>query len=251
MNNFSRFIIAFFIIAFGVILILENVGVETVTMRSGWSLLFPVLCIIFGLKWIIDGIVKRRGIWAWGILFLIFGVLLVLGHFEVIAFSYRDIFKLWPIIIIYAGLSILGYSFYKKPYVYKNDNGKSKKFYKKYNGFSIGDHEFNEANWKVEPMKLGNLAGDFYLDFTKAFIPEEEIPIVIDAIAGDVHILMPQNVPFRVNAAISAGEINVVGQKVSGVGRTLQYESVDYEEAIRKIDFELHLKAGEIRVDRV
>jgi len=100
-------------------------------------------------------------------------------------------------------------------------------------------------------MNLSNLAGDFYLDFTKAFIPEKEIPISISALAGDVRILIPENVAFRVKAKVRAGEINVLGDMVDGINRSIFFETDNYHEAARKLDLTLKLKAGSIRIDNV
>lgn len=252
MGSFFRYLIAFIVVSFGVILILDNFGIETVTMKNILSFIFPTLCIVFGVKWTVDGIRKRRSLWAWGVLFLGIGTLLLLGQLDIISFTYNNLGKLWPVIIIYVGLLMFG--FHSKYYYWNKKNNKviiNKGKYKKMGRFSIGDHEYSSPNWKVEPMELSSLAGDFYMDFTKAFIPEEEIPIRIDATAGDVRILIPEELEFRVDANVSAGEITIAGQKVEGIGRKLQFESVGYTEATRKIDFTLNLTAGDIRVDKI
>lgn len=252
MKKFIQFLVAGLIIVIGVVLILDNLGFETINMENAWGLIFPVIFILLGGMLVVKSIRRKNSGWVWGLFFITYGALLLLGHYDYLEFTFKDLIKLWPVIIIYTGVIILGHTIFKKPYIYYvKPNKKDKKHYKKYSKFSVGDHEYNQPNWKVEPMELSNLAGDFYLDFTKAFIPEEEIPISIDALAGDVHILIPTDVEFRVNASVSAGEINVVGQNVGGVGRTLQYETVGYETATRKLNLTLKLKAGDIRVDQV
>lgn len=251
MGKFIQFLIAGLVIAVGVVLVLGNLGFETINMKSAWGLIFPIVFIFLGGMLIIKSIRRRNSSWVWGVFFLAYGALLLLGRYDYLAFTFRDIIKLWPVIIIYTGVLILGHMIFGKSRKYVTFHKPDKKFYKKYSKFSVGDHEYNQPNWKVEPMELKNLAGDFYLDFTKAFIPDVETPIKIDALAGDVHILIPLDVEFRVNASVSAGEINVVGQKVGGVGRSLQYETVGYQAAVRKLDLRLILKAGDIRVDQV
>lgn len=250
MGKFIRFLFAIFLVALGVVLILGNLGFETVDTKSAWGMFFPVIFVCLGVMWIFQGIKRRSSIWFLGLLFLAYGGLLLLGRFDVVVFSFGDFWKLWPIILMYAGFALLGQVFFRKKFVYE-DKGSYKKFYKKGSAFSVGDYEYTEQNWKVEPMKVKSTAGDFYMDFTKAFIPEEKTPVMIEALAGDIHILMPQNVAFRVHAVVSAGEIKIADQKAGGLGRTLQYETADYDTATRKIDFILKLKAGEIRVDKV
>lgn len=256
MGSFLRYLIAFIVVSFGVVLILDNFGIETVTMKNILGFIFPMLCIVFGMKWTVDGIRRRSSLWAWGVLFLCVGTLLLLGKLDLITFTYGDLGKLWPVIIVYVGLLMFGFHsrYYKwdkkNKHIIINRRGNKDK-HKRFGRFSIGDHEYSSPNWKVEPMELSSLAGDFYMDFTKAFIPEEEIPIGIHATAGDVRILIPEDLEFRVDANVSAGEITIAGQKVEGIGRTLQFESVGYPDAIRKIDFTLNLTAGDIRVDKI
>src|SRR5699024_6329671 len=123
------------------------------------------------------------------------------------------------------------------------------KYYKPTRSF-VGSHEYNEPNWQVEPMNLSNMAGDFYFDFTKAFIPEKKIPIMIKSLAGDVNIILPENVDFRVHASVKAGEIDILGQQQDGIQRSLEFKTVNYDSAVQKIDFTIKLQAGSIRIDQ-
>jgi len=280
MKNLFQYVIAFIIIAVGTILIIENLGIATFNLQNAWLYLYPIVFIVFGIKWMVDRLRRKGGSWIAGSFFFIFGSLLLLDRFDMIEFVFKDIYKLWPLFIVYIGFSIIGHSRKKnKFYVnykeskkdrrnneYNNDSENSsdsdskwdskskkkhKKFYDNSSMFSIGDHEFNSPNWKVEPMYLNNLVGDFYLDFTKAYIPEEKITISISALAGDIHILIPENVEFRAIASVIAGEVKIDSQSLEGINRSLSYESSDFHNAEKKLDFTLNLKAGSIRVDRV
>lgn len=341
-HNVFRYLLAVIFIGVGVLLVLENIGVATFDARSYWINLYPLLFIIYGLKTIIDRLRYRGGSWIFGSFLFIFGSLLMFDRFGVFSFEFNDIFKLWPLLIIYLGFTFIrpkrvyhhttehkgkngsyygpyDYTkhydkdyykkyakdqadFYKDKYRrngvhdasderdFSNENGANEttdnndpyhentmdaddqtdnqndqhtgkntknhhkhkgKSYSKSSFFSIGDFEYSQDNWKVEPMRLSNLAGDFYLDFTKAFIPEQEIPISISALAGDVRILMPENIEFRVAAEVKAGEINVLGKTVDGINRSLFFETENYHAATRKLDFTLKLKAGSVRIDNV
>lgn len=249
-RGFFRYLFAAIIIAIGIVLILENIGIATLNINNAWLYIYPALFIVFGLKWMIDKLRYKGGSLTFGSFFLIFGMLLMLGRFEIISFVFKDVFKLWPLLIIYFGFMFIGFS--KGPTIYVNTGDKGKKNKREWsNTFSIGSHEYNEPNWKVKPMDVSNLAGDFYFDFTKAFIPETEIPISISSLAGDVNILVPENVDMRVYASTKAGDIAVVGQKVDGINRSLSYESANYELAVKKLDITIKLKAGSIRIDYV
>ncbi|WP_188455231.1 cell wall-active antibiotics response protein LiaF [Virgibacillus oceani] len=248
-----RNLVALLFIVAGAVLVLANFDIIYFDASDAWNLLLPLIFIVFGLKWFADDIRKRRGSWVGGSFLVVFGVLLLLGYFGIIHFSFSDVFKLWPLLIIYIGFSIIGKSGRGFNIVFMSDGKKSKEFTskKKRNRFSIGDYEYKNPNWKVEPMDLFNAAGNYYIDFTKAFIPEKEIPITINSWAGDVQILMPENLAFRIDASVKAGEINILGRTDDGVNQHMYYSSTDYESAVRKLDIRLKLKAGSIRVDKV
>ncbi|TQS76616.1 hypothetical protein DX933_00485 [Ornithinibacillus gellani] len=255
MNSFLRYLLAAAFVTFGAMLILENLGMGSLNFKNAWGYFYPALFIIFGLKWMADRFRYRGGSWVGGSFLFIFGSLLMLDRFDVLNFVFGDIFKLWPLLIIYVGFSIIGFSSRSKrykTYVNKNyDDIKDAKYKETVSKFSIGDYEYNKPNWKVEPMYLNTMAGDFYLDFTKAFIPETTTPITISALAGDVHIIIPESVEFRVHASVKAGDIKIVGEEVDGINRSLEFETNDYTNAERRLDFRLKLKAGSIRVDYV
>lgn len=257
-NRFIRSLIALIVIVIGVLLVLQNLDVIEMDMNGIWPYTYSTLFIIFGIKWFIDDLRKDGGSWIFGSFLFVFGALLLLGELQVIHFNFNDILKLWPLLIIYIGFSIIGKPKRKKnfKFVIDTDDKKEHTFEfetkkKQGNRFSLGDHQFKEPNWKVEPMNLYNAAGDYYIDFSKAFIPEKETPIMINSWAGDIQILMPENVACRIDASVKAGEINVMGQTSEGVNRKVHYETDDYDEATRKLTITLILKAGSVRVDKV
>lgn len=93
------------------------------------------------------------------------------------------------------------------------------------------------------------MAGDYFFDFTKAYIPEKEIPISVKSQAGDIHMIIPKHVPFRVYALVKAGEIDVVNQHVGGINRNLAFQTEDYDGADRRLDIYIKLSAGAVRID--
>ncbi|RDW18198.1 hypothetical protein CWR48_11465 [Oceanobacillus arenosus] len=250
MKNAFRYFIAIVLIIFGAMLVLANIGMVDFEIGIAWQYMYPTFFVVIGLKWLVDYLLKKGGTWIGGSFLLIFGTLLLLDRFEVITFSFWDVYKLWPLLIVYIGFMMFGRGS-NIVIEYESDNKHKKK--KTYHGstFSIGNHEFNEQNWKVEPMNLKNLAGEYYFDFSKAFIPEKRIPFAIHSLAGDVNIIIPENVAFRVDATVSAGEIMILNQSADGINRSLTYETENYENAVQKLDFNIRLKAGSVRINQV
>lgn len=246
-----RNLLAMFLIIIGITLFLINIDIIDLDIKGVWHFIYPVFFIIIGLKWMIGYIMTRRDSWIFGSFFIIFGSLLLLGRFDVIDFYFGDIYKLWPLLIVYIGFTIIGGKKHPKIIVIRNKDKNKKENKREYHSFSIGEHEFNTMNWKVTPMELKNAVGDYFIDFSKAFIPEEEIPITISSWAGDIRILMPENVEFRVVASVLAGDINIIGETSEGINRNLFYETENYETATQKLDLYLKMSAGSIRIDKV
>lgn len=251
-NSFIRNFIAISLIGMGTMLVLDNLGVIESDFKEAWHYIYPIFFIVLGIT-VFYGFLKSGGEgWIFGSFFVIFGILLLLGRMGIIDYVFSDLLKLWPLLIIYIGFSLIGKasSRRKKPRVHIFKDGD---YYKgNYKGrFVVGNFEYKQPNWKVEPIELRNMAGDYYFDFTKAFIPEEEIPIIIDSWAGDVQMLLPESLEFRIKAYVKAGEINLLGEVADGINRHQSYETPGYHEAVRKLDIIVDLKAGSVRVDKV
>lgn len=251
-NSVVRYFIAIVLIGLGTMLILDNIGLINSDIKELWHYVYPIFFIVFGFT-LMRNYFKRGGeSWIFGSFLIVLGSLLLLGRFDLILFRFSDIFKLWPLLIIYIGFSIFGKSNKRKKshvHIFNHDE----EHYKKINGkrFAVGNVEYKESNWKVKPMDLWSAAGDYYFDFSKAFIPDEEIPISINSWAGDVQMVLPENLEFKVEASIKAGEIDIVGHRADGVNRDLAYQSDGYDSATQKLDLHIILKAGSIRIDKV
>ncbi|MFS0561884.1 cell wall-active antibiotics response protein LiaF [Terribacillus sp. 179-K 1B1 HS] len=246
------------IIVIGLVLVLSNIGVIEWNYSESWHYLYPVFIVLLGLKALIDFFRGDGGFW-FGIFCLLFGGLLVLDRFEILTFEFSDVFKLWPLLIIFMGVSLLRFG--KKGKKRKaavniewNDSRQKEKYtkeYKKYQNYAVGEHRFDSEGWTVEPTQVKNAVGEYYVDFTKAFIPNEEIPFHLKGWAGEVRIILPDNLEFRLEALIKAGEINVFGETSEGINRRMYYETPGYADATRKLDIYIDYKAGQIRVDRI
>lgn len=250
MRNVSAFkiVFAFGLIALGVLLILTNIGVISLEIGDAVLFVYPFLFIIIGLKWIFD----KSSSWQAGTFLLIFGGLLALDRFGYIDFAFWDVWNLWPLILVFIGISIFSPTSKKPTVEIITDKDTSEgTVTKRKKNFTIGDHHLNQPNWTVEPMDLWNAIGDFQIDFTKAFIPEKNTHISVGGIVGDVKIIMPENVAFKVDASIKTGGIMVLEEKADGINRKVHYKTPDYDDAIRKITLSIDLAVGDIRVDKV
>ncbi|RDY71514.1 cell wall-active antibiotics response protein LiaF [Halobacillus sp. SY10] len=249
-NKISQVVIALLLVVFGFVLLLSNLNIISLEMSWTWGNIYPIILFVIGLKVWLNALLKKGGSWIIGSFLTIFSTLLLLDRLGVFEFSFGDVWQLWPLLFIYFGFSIfLGRKGSKVKIEYDSKGSSSNKLKSKH--MMIGDHSFNEENWKVEPMDLWNGVGDYRFDFTRAFIPDGDTPIVVRGWVGDVKMLIPKHVPFRVDAKVKTGDIRVGGQKADGMHRSVEYETDDYSMATRRLTIGVDLKVGSIRIEQV
>ena len=100
-------------------------------------------------------------------------------------------------------------------------------------------------------MSVWNVVGDYYFDFSKAYIPDKETCIQIKGVVADLKMLVPEDLPIKVSAKVKIGHLNILGNTSEGKGNKLYYESENYNEASRKLNIVLDMKIGDVRIDRV
>ncbi|MBB6454684.1 lia operon protein LiaF [Salirhabdus euzebyi] len=245
------------LIGLGVFLILSNFGIISVEISELVSKNWPLLFVIIGLKWFIGGILPgKNGSWTFGSFFIIYGLLVVLGKYDVLDFGFGDIWSLWPLLLIYIGFNSLLFAKGKgekgkRVKIFTVGNSSSSKDYGKNHKTFVGDQNFSEENWTVEPLQMWTGVGDYYFDFTKAYIPDAETPISIKGWVGDIRMLMPEHLAFQVVASVNVGEIQVVDKKSDGLKKEVVYQTPNYEDATKKLTINLQFQVGDIRIDRV
>lgn len=251
-----NFFVAIGFVIVGGILLLSNLNIISLEMKFTWEYIYPVLLFGAGVKLWGDSLSKNGGSWILGSFLTLTGTLLLLDRFGVIDFSFGNIVQLWPLLFIYIGFSLFfnGMKQKKKSrFEYHEDSNaeSSGEESLKSAKMAIGSQEFKKDNWKVEPMDLWNGIGDYYFDFTRAFIPDIDTPISVRGWVGDVKMIIPKNVPFRVEAKIKTGDIKVAGHNADGLKRSLSYETEDYHSSARRLTFVIDYKVGSIQIDHV
>ncbi|WP_171050842.1 cell wall-active antibiotics response protein LiaF [Bacillus sp. BHET2] len=262
----KQWFFSFLLMAIGLLLLLLNIGVISLEITQIFVNIIPILLLLLGLKWTLDSFLKKSfGKLLVGLFSLALGSLAILDKYGVVDFDYASWWKLWPIFIIAIAIN-RGIS--KKPikvsisneYPYEKSSSKmtfedekdaSLKKNKMNRGFIVGDIRFSEANWPLENMKLYNAIGDYYFDFSKAFIPEGETTIDIKGWIGDVKMIIPENVPVDITLNVQVGDVKLFEQKSADIRSELQYRSPEYEQAVKKIKLSVDVKIGSIRINRV
>lgn len=237
----------------GVILLLVNLGVISLEIKELFVVTYPFLLIVYGL------VVLLQRQFGWGAFIVLFSSLLIMDRFGLIAFEFLDVWKLWPLLLIYFGLAML-FRNKKIKVIYQTDFPSAKQIdkipapettLKKIRGVSIGKVTFKKQNWAVEPMDLYNMVGEYFIDFSKGFIPDRETPIRVRGWVGEVKMLIPEDVPVKIDAVIGVGEVKLFDYAQEQIKHVVAYKSDDYDDAVRKLNITIELKIGSVRIDRV
>lgn len=120
-------------------------------------------------------------------------------------------------------------------------------------GMKVSDVEFNTPNWSLEPMHLESAFVKYFFDFSKAFIPEGETPVVLKGRMGDIEVLIPEDLPVKISVQNSIGDVTIFENSYPTVssGSEYYYESPNYDEATRKVKLEIKLSIGSVQIDKV
>ncbi|MBA4535681.1 cell wall-active antibiotics response protein [Bacillus aquiflavi] len=237
----------------GILLLLFNLGVISLEIKELIVVIYPFLLFFIGLFRLFRFRSSSHFHLFNSLFLIIFGGLLIGDRFNLIEFRFWDFWKLWPIIFIYISMLMI----FKKNSIQVHfgedfhEKLKNADFNKTKRGFSIGDISFSKTNWPAEPMDLYNTIGDYFIDFSKAYIPEKEIPITIRGLISDVKILIPEDIPVNIKAFVKIGDVRIFNLDSNFIGPTLTYKSKDYDEAVKRLMITIELKIGAIRVDKV
>jgi len=302
---FGNLLVALIFIFIGGWLVASNMGLIDYSFGSIFLILIEGIIFLYGLWSIFQPLFRgRKPHWFMGLFGTAYGGLLLANALGYVTFHWGDLWRLWPLFLVYLGLEMLGgfrgsyYGHDRKRYKkylkqklksakWMDDfpDGHDRKSYKKYlkeklksehwmddipvpphpkhgkriygKGTSIlnlvKEFAFNEPNWQVEPLSLSAMIGDYAFDFTVAYIPDRETEIRLSGWVGDIDILIPEDVAFMVRGGASITTVKIGdddGQ--DGIGRKdIQYKTPNFDEATRRIVFDLDFKILDIRIDRV
>lgn len=268
-QSMNQIIFAAVLLFVGIFLLLMNVGVISLEIKELIVESYPFMMLLFSVLLLIKTLKNHnKGSLFWGIFFFAFSCMLSLDRFEFISFHFNDFWKLWPVLIIYYGMLLL-LKKNKIKVIFRSElpskfsvdmddidlnkcsSSKNSNQVKKIRGFSIGDFEMKNSNWSLEPMNLYNTIGDYFIDFSKAYIPEKETPILVQGWIGDVKMIVPDDVAVKVEAKVKIGDIRIFDLTSSDINRQLVYQTPGYDDYLRKLTIKIELKIGSVRIDQV
>ncbi len=91
--------------------------------------------------------------------------------------------------------------------------------------------------------------GELNLDLSD-LVMTESANLGITVGAGDLTIVLPPDVPVLIDAAVGAGQIDLLGQQSEGLSVSRTYRSDDFESADVTLTLNLDVAAGNVEVER-
>ncbi|MCA1056463.1 cell wall-active antibiotics response protein LiaF [Rossellomorea aquimaris] len=248
----------------GIWLLMLNIGVISLEITQIFVTIVPAILVIIGVKWVADAFLRKSfGKLLFGLFSLVLGSLRILAELNLLEFEYGSWWKLWPIFIIAVAISRVAWNksikvtvtndHHDEDYEFESqDPHAAKTVTNRVNrGFIVGEVKFAEPNWPLEPMIFQNVVGDYYFDFSKAFIPEGETPIEIKGWVGDVKVVIPENVPVEIKVKVKVGEVKLFNQGSSEIRSDFYYKSPGYEQSGKRIKLQINVKVASIRISEV
>lgn len=243
MSNLLKTVIALIIILSGSLLLLENLDVYAFNLDDVFPYILASFLFLLGIYLFIKGLQGFTGLFT-GVFLAVYGVLVFLGQQNLIDFDFDDVFDLWPLILIFIGLSLLGVTSKVKEKMWKRQAKQRRTNQKKH---SIGE-EHHTGVWHVKPTHRSNLFGQQSFDFTDAKLEEGETPFTLTGLAGEFIIILPEEMAVNLYAEVMAGEIMLFQQKTEGINKEMVYETDNYTEATHKLKLNIRLKSGSVRI---
>lgn len=107
-RSVNQIIFAITLSAIGVLLLLMNIGVISLEIKEVFVVIYPFILLAAGCYYLLSYILKnsRSGMFP-GLFLIVFSMLLILDRLGVIEFRFMEIWKLWPLFLIFIGINIL------------------------------------------------------------------------------------------------------------------------------------------------
>lgn len=189
---------------------------------------------------------RQKNFWTvlFAVILIVIGVLALLDSLELVSF-WSALGKLWPLILIVLGVWLL----VKGRRLYWGERAEIKEG-KKYSK-AFGDLKIDSTGQDPHGTDVEMGFGDLEVNLTKAGFSDRENVIHLALGFGDIRVWLPSDVKVKVSSSCGAGDIDVLGKKADGLGRSVDYQDEDYDSVQKKLSIFAKLGFGDINISRV
>jgi len=205
----SSFLLGFFVIALGIVLLLNNFAILNVSIGRLISTYWPVLLIIWGVDFMIpDSEAKtnerrrRSGALVTGLVLMVLGVTIIGRNLGLYELNYSTFWKLfWPVVLILIGWGFL-----------RGTSGSGGVHWAVMSGI-----ELKQNGWKLEDGGFFALMGGVKMDLNAADIPEGEVHLNMTAIMGGIEIIVPARLAVAYEGTAILGGVKFFNEESGGI----------------------------------
>ena len=238
-----RVLIGYLLLAWGLILAMRGLGLSGSPVGQIAQTYWPVPVMAWAVVGLIHRLATRSGGALLYLLVLLLAVLVQLSSLHIGHFDAGTLF--WAIVVIAFAFEVLRGPGWRRDWR-RAWRGHGRRW-----RYGIGDVDVTvDASGSRRILHEGHLIGDIRLDLSQVQLEDGETPFELNALIGDITVLVPTDLPVSVAAEVTVGDIRVFRQTADGLGRRLTYQSPGYETATRKVRIMAHLLVGDITVQQ-
>ena len=242
-----RVLIGYLLLAWGAILALNGLGLADTPAGQIVAQYWPLPIAV----WAVFGLITRLAAGAGGamayLITLVLAALVQLSNLHLGHFDAGTIF--WAVVVILVAFEVL-----RGPHWVHDWHRDWRRDWRGYRRGRRWRYGIGDVDVTIDPgqnhrlLHEGHLIGDIRLDLSQVQLSDGETPFELNALIGDITVLVPQDLPVSVVAEVTVGDIRIFRQSADGLGRRISYESPGYAEATRKVRIMAHLLVGDITV---
>jgi len=195
---------------------------------------------------------SRTPSFVWGIALIVLGLILIT---QPLRFSdlFHFLFNYWPVLLIIWGLWLVLHrreapppdetsrsigSEFKSP----ESSGEI------HEHVTFGDLRLNLENRRQLSGEASAVLGSIKLYASSVEMTGGEHLLRLNVTVGDIRVDLPSDLPVKVTAQVSLGDLRVFEKRESGFGRDMVYQTPDYASAAAKLHLVCSVGVGDIKV---
>lgn len=259
-----RYILALLIILAGLAFLLNNLGWVDIDIRWIFATFWPIILLLYGFTCLYNGIrplFKGKRMQYYPIMF---GLIIIGlgGNFLARNLNYpsvnigKAISLLWPLFIIYIGITLL-LPLKKKKFRYHTDPD-TQGDKDRWSGFAsrperlwAGEAQIGNQPFQLEDKNYRLGLGSLHLNLSQAVVPDGETVLGVQGLVGEITIYLPADIPARIEGQVRVGEITVLGVHENGISKVTTVKTPGFDEAQKRIVLHISLLCGEVKVVRI
>ncbi|WP_027085640.1 cell wall-active antibiotics response protein LiaF [Cohnella panacarvi] len=107
---------------------------------------------------------------------------------------------------------------------------------------------WNEQSWVLHSMSFWHAFGEVRMDMTLAVPEDRQLTIVLQGIAGNVDVIVPDDYGLEVEASVLLGQISFKDTKEGGMFHRFSWKSPDFDNRETQLKLQLFYLVGDIKI---